>query len=68
MPHLFRKNELSFSVTLILIFLTFMQQMAFLILIFIGQEVQSSHHRHGDEGLVPTITILSFQQHTFENI
>jgi len=63
------KHELSFSPTLILIFVTSMRQMAFLTLIFIGQEVQSSHPRQVDEeGLVPTITILSFPQYTFENM
>jgi hypothetical protein len=45
-----------------------MRQMAFLTLIFIGQAVQSSHHKQVDEGLVPTVTILSLPQHTFENI
>jgi len=61
------KNELSFSVNLILIFLTFMWQMAFLTLIFIGQVIQYSYHKKVDEGLVPIVTILSLPQHTFEN-
>jgi len=62
------KHELRVSLPLILIFLTSMRQMAFLALIFIGQEVQPPHPRPVDEGLVPTITILSFPQHTFENM
>jgi len=62
------KNELSFSVNPILLFLTSVRQMAFLTPIFIGQAVHYSHHTQVDEGLVPVVTILSLPQHTFENI